>query len=166
MTDDFKFGGLFEWEILDPDGSVVSKGKFKNMTTLAGINDALSVYLASGTQKTTWFLGLIDNSGFTALNSGDTIGSHTGWAESVAYSGGVRPTWTPGSVSGQSVSNPSSVSFTMSAPTTLAGAFLVSNSTLGGTAGLLWATGAFGTPQTLATGQVFKLTYTCNGTGS
>jgi hypothetical protein len=166
MEPSVKYSGRWSWELFNPDGSLEARGDFPNGTTLAGINDILGVYLASGTQNLTWYLGLINNTGFSALSPSDTISSHPGWVELTTYAEGVRPTWVPGTPSGQSVTNPTSATFTINAAGTLAGAFLVSNTTKGGTSGMLWATGAFGTPQAVTNGQLFKVTYTCNGTGS
>lgn len=161
-----KFSGRFDVECRNADGSLAWRDSFPNGTTDAGINDNLAVYLASGTQKTTWYLGLIDDSGFSALNVTDTMASHTGWTESTAYAESVRQTWTPGAVAGKSVTNSSSPTFTMNATVTIKGAFLVSSNTKGGTAGTLWATGAFSAEQSLVSGQTLHFSYTCTGTGS
>lgn len=163
---DVVFQGRFTWEIVNPDGTVGRSGEFKNATTNAGLNSALSVYLAAGTQLTTWYMGLINNSGFGGLAAADTMSSHVGWTELTSYTESVRQTWTPGAVSGQSVNNPTAVAFTINATVTVNGAFLVSNSTKGGTTGTLWATGSFGSPQSLTSGQVLRLTYTCTATGA
>src|SRR5262245_19022938 len=91
-----KIGGYFEVECYNPDGSLAWKDRFSNGIVNGALNDILSVYLAGGTQKTTWYLGLINNSGFSALAAADTISSHDGWSESTDYTESVRQTWTPG----------------------------------------------------------------------
>ncbi len=164
---DLLIGGYYHATCYNADGSVAWKDVAKNGVTNAGLNDIIGVYLASVTQKTAWFIGLIDNAAFSSLNVADTMATHTGWAESSAYSESVRQTWTPGSVAGQSVTNPTPATFTANASVTLYGLFLVSNSTKGNTAGVLWATGGFqsGT-QSLTTGQTLKVTYSLSAAGA
>lgn len=172
MDCNFGLNGQFGWELWSAPSKRsgrrhrISRGKFKNATCLAGVNDILSVYLGAGTQKTVWYLGLIDNAGFSTLSTADTMASHGGWTESATYSEGVRQTWTPSAVSGQSITNPTAAVFSINGTVTLQGAFLVSNSTVSGTSGILWATGSFQSTQSMVNGQQLKITYTCNGTGS
>jgi hypothetical protein len=159
------FKGEFRVQCHNPDGTLAWEEVFPNGTCNSGITDNLTTYFASGTPITTWYLGLIDNAGFTALAVGDTMASHGGWAESVAYSQTVRQTWSP-TVTGQSITNNTAATFTSNATPTIKGAFLCSSNVKGGTTGILWATGAFGSTQTLTNGQVLSVTYTCTGTGS
>lgn len=160
------FLGKFYLECYNPDGSLAWKEEFPNGTTTAGLNSIESVYFAAGSQITTWYLGLIDNAGFSSLNASDTMGSHGGWAESTAYSESVRQTWSPGAASGGVITNGTAASFTMNATATIKGAFLTSSNTKGGTTGTLWATGAFDSNQAVVSGQVLKVTYTCTATGA
>jgi len=152
--------GFFTFECRNPDGSLAWKEQVPNGTTTAGLNDILNVYFNSGTQKTTWYMGLIDNSGFSSLSGADTMASHGGWSENTNYAAGTRPTWVPSAASGGSMTNPSATAFGINATVAIKGAFIVSDSTKGGTGGLLWATGAFGGVQSLTTGQVLSVTYT------
>ena len=72
------------------------------------------------------------------------MSSHSGWTENTTYSESVRQTLTLGSVSGGSVSNSASkAAFTINGTTTVGGAFLVTNSTKGGSTGTLYGGGAF-----------------------
>lgn len=158
--------GEFYVQCLNADGSLAWSETFANGATNAGLNDILSVYFGAGTQKTTWYIGLIDNAGFSALAAADTISSHTGWTESTAYGEATRPQWSPAAVSSQSITNSTATAFTMNATVTIKGAFLVSNSTKGGTTGQLWATGSFSSAQALVNGQVLRVTYTSTISGS
>lgn len=161
-----RLGGVFKVECFNEDGTLAWEEEIHNLVPNSALNDILSVYLAAGTQKTAWFLGLIDNSAFSAIASTDTIASHPGWTENQAYAESVRQTWTPGAVSGQSVTNPTAATFTMNATANIKGAFLVSDSTKGGTTGQLWAAGAFSTVQALTNTQTCKVTYTAGSAGS
>jgi hypothetical protein len=137
-----------------------------NAVTNVALNDVLAVYLAGGTPKTLWYLGLIDNTGFSALAAADTMASHGGWSESSAYTQGVRQTWTPGAASGQTITNPTSATFTINATVTIKGAFLASDSTKGGTSGVLFATGAFSSTQSLVNAQNLRVSYSCPATAT
>lgn len=159
-------GGHWDVECINPDGSVAWKERVKNGVVNTALNDLIQVYLASGTQKTAWSIGLIDNNGYSAIAASDTIASHSGWAESTAYSETTRQTWTPGAVSNQQVSNPTPATFTANGSVTIQGFFLVSNNTKGGSTGLLWATGILASPQVLSPGQQVQATYSLSAASS
>lgn len=153
--------GYFTATLRNADGSVAwSRRIALNGTTTAGLNDMLNVYFGGSTPKTTWFIGLIDAVGFSSLNPADTMASHGGWAENTGYSAGTRPSWGPGSASGGSITNGTAVTFAINASVSIKGAFLASDSTKGGTAGLLWSSGVFGSTQVLTSGQTLSITYT------
>lgn len=151
--------GVFHVEVFNADGSFDREFDWENADTNAGLNSMLDVYFNSGTQITTWYLGLIDNTGFTSVAASDTMSSHTGWSESTAYSESVRQTWTSGAASGQAVTNAATVNFTANATVTVKGIFITSSNTKGGTTGTLFAT-ATGSAQSFTSGQVMKMTYT------
>lgn len=135
--------------------------KTGNMTVNVALDDVLDVQLSGGTQKTTWYLGLVNNAGFTALAAGDTMSSTPGWDEYTSYDESTRRTWVDGGVASQTVSNVASpATFTFNETAAMKGGFLVSNNTKGGTTGLLWATGAFGSVQNMANLQTLDVTYT------
>lgn len=163
-------GGYFTCVPENPDGSFDRDGVrvlvAKNMVVNDALNSVLGVYLHGDTQITTWYLGLIDNSGFSALAAGDLINSHSGWAESVAYTQSTRPAWNPDAPSGQTITNSTSVTFTANTSVTIKGCFLVSDSTKSGTTGKLFATGAFSSTQSLVNAQNLKTTYSCPATAT
>ena len=154
----FRPRGIFMASCFNQDGSLAWREVFPNGNTTAGLNNILGVYFNSVTQSTTWYGSLVDNSGWSAFAAGDTIASHSGWTESTAYSETVRQTWSSLSVSGAAITG-GTMTFTMNATATIKGAFLVSESTKGGTSGTLWATGAFSGTQAVVSGQTVKVTY-------
>lgn len=154
-------GGHFVVARENDDGSIASLAVAKNMVTNGALDDVLEVYLRNGTQKTTWYLGLVDNSGFSALAAGDTMSSHAGWTELTTYSQATRPAWGPDAASGQTMTNSTSVTFTASGTIAVNGCFLTSGNGKGGTSGTLFATGSFSAVQNLTSGQNLKVTYTC-----
>lgn len=139
------FAGHWRVTCRDKNGNIKWEDTIENIVVNAGLNHLLDVTLSAATQVTSWFVGLTD--GTPTVAAGDTMASHAGWTEVTAYSESTREAWADGGVSSQSVSNSASVAtFTINADTTtVGGAFLVSNSTKGGTTGTLYAAGAFST---------------------
>jgi hypothetical protein len=152
--------GVFQCVCYDKDGQFKWLSVFPNGATTVGLSDMLTVAFAAGTQKTTWYMGLIDNASFSALSAGDTASSHAGWIENVDYDEATRPTWGAGTGSGGVITNASSVNFTMNASVTIKGAFLISNSTKSGTSGILFCTGLMAATQAVVDNDVLKFTYT------
>lgn len=137
--------------------------------TGATLDDILNVYFVVQSQTSNFYCGLVDNSGFTAFASGDTMSSHAGWAESTAYSNSTRIAWVPGTSSGGagSITNGTAMSFTINATATIHGVFLSSVSTKGGTTGNLAGTAAFsGGNQSVNSGDTLKVTLTAAATTS
>lgn len=166
-SDQFKIGGVFHAECYDQDGKLKWSDVAYNAVSNLALNDVLDVYLGAASQTSVWYLGLVDNTGFSAYAAADTMSSHAGWTESVAYSNTNRVTWTPGSASSQSVSNGTTSDFTINASATIKGVFLTSNNTKSGTTGKLFATASFsGGNQTVNSGDTLKVTYTCSATTS
>ena len=158
-----KVTGRFHAEIHRKDGTVVDLG-FLNGVTNTGFNLMLDSTFRSASISpiSTWYIGLISNSGFSALNATDTMSSHSGWTEdSTHYTASNRPTWTPSAAASKSITNSSSVNFAINTDSTvIKGIFVTSDNTLGGTGGTLWSTGLFGSDQTLFNGDTLKITYT------
>lgn len=160
-------GNLFNLECYGPDGALKWREDFPNAVTLAGLDDVLNVYLGGAAATSPWYLGLVDNAGFTTFGTGDTMSSHSGWSENTSYSGSVRPSWTPAASSGQAVSNTSTVNFSVTGSATIRGLFLCSSSARGGTDGKLFSTAAFsGGNQPINSGDTLKATYTVSATSS
>lgn len=175
----FLLGGIFNVECVDSEGRVRWQAKAKNGVTDVGAQSNLNVYFGGATQITTWYIGLVDNAGYTAFAFTDTMSSHSGWSEVSGsnFSNSARPSWTPGTPTGSSgawaIVNASTVNYSMinSGALTLKGMFLVSDATKAGTSGTLFATAPFtvsGTPTTQAVnnGDTVKITYTMNATAS
>lgn len=128
-----------------------------------GLNHLLDVTFDNAAQTATWFMGLVDNSGFTAFADADTMASHTGWNVFTTYSESVRPTWNPDAASARSISNGTSVDFSINGSGTVKGIFVTSNNVKSGTTGILWATAAFASTVAVTNGDILKITYTISG---
>lgn len=143
----------------DRDGNLISTEIKKNLVVNVGLDHALDIVLSAGTQVTTWYIGL-KNAGAVAAT--DTSASHAGWTENTSYSEANRVTWTDGGVSGQSVNNSASPAvFTSNADSqAIAGVFLISNNTKGGSTGTLFSAVDFASVKNLDTSETLTVTYT------
>lgn len=150
--------GRFRYTIRDKDGKIKATGAFPNAATTAGRNLMLNVMFRGTAASTTWYGGLIDNAGFSALAAADTMASHSGWLESTVYSNATRPAWSPGAASG-ALLTAAIATFNINAAATLYGVFVVDNNTKGGTTGTLWATGAFDATLAVVNTDTLDVTY-------
>lgn len=138
-----KFGDLFYVECFDKNGNLKWEDTIKNLVVNVGLDDALDKYFKGSTYTAAHYVGLTD--GTPTVAAADTMASHAGWVEVVAYDEAVRQTLTLGSVSSQSVDNSASKAvFTISSDTTtIGGAFISTDDTRGGSTGTLYGGGAF-----------------------
>lgn len=156
------FGGTFKIDHIR-DGKVIGEYEFDNSVVDVGMNHLLDVLFNGTTQVTTWYMGLVDNAGFTAYAAGDTSASHAGWTEFTSYSEAVRQTWDPGSASARSLSNGTAVTFSINGTGTVKGLFTISDSTKSGTTGTLFSTASFSSTVAVINGDSLKVTYTVSG---
>lgn len=137
------------WELaLQPNG-ITNEGIHYNLDTAFTNND---------TAETTWYAGLINNSGYTGVDATDTMASHSGWTESTDYDESNRQTLSFAAASSRSIT--AEVSFTMNATVTINGLFVVTNNTKGGTTGVLWSTALYSSAPDLTSGNVLTSNYT------
>ena len=144
------------WKVtcLDKDGNIKWEENKKNLIVTAGLNHILDVEFHATTQVTTWYIGL---KGAGSVAAGDTMASHSGWAELTGYSGD-RKAWTEGAASSGSMTNSSSVDFTINATATVAGAFL--NTAATGTSGTLYGAVDFSSSRAVISGDTLQVTVT------
>lgn len=162
--------GLFVVECRDKNGNLKWKDTIKNVVTTVGKNAALDAYLAgSGYTVTGPFMGLISSDTWSAVNVGDTMGSHGGWREAggtytPAYSG-TRKTCAWSAAGSGSKSLSSALAFTFTGAGTVKGCFLVYGAgavnTKDSTAGVLYSAGTFtGGDKTVVDTDVLNVSYT------
>lgn len=144
-------------ECIGPDGKLKWRDGFHNLVTTAGKNDIIDKYFKGSAYTAAWYLGL-KGTGSAAV--GDTLASHAGWSEVTPYSGN-RPAITFGTTSGGS-NTATSVSYTINATATVAGAFVSSVNT--GTAGTLYSAGDFAASRSVANGDTLNVTLTVSQT--
>lgn len=152
--------GVYLWEHIR-GGKILALGEIPNTVTIAGRNHMLNTEFRSGTQQASWFFGLVDNDAYDDNPDTDTMVDHPGWTELVDYDQATRPQWSPSAPVGGALTNAAPAAFTMSATNSVNGFFVASNSTKGGTAGILWSSVPFNTgPLTVEDGDEIRLTYT------
>lgn len=156
-------GGRFNVQCFDKDGKLKWTQEMPNGIVDVGIEYLLDGGFNGGAQISTWYMGLINNSGFSALAAADTASSHAGWVESAAYAEASRPEWTADAAATRAVTNSTTVDFSMNATVTIKGIFIISNSTKSGTTGTLWSTAAFSSNASVTNGDTLKVTYTVSG---
>lgn len=161
-------GGVYTVECVGADGQIKWSDTFHNLVMNGGLANMNGVYLAAGTQSTTWYLGLVTGpASNTTFSATDTLASHGatgsgGWTENTDYSGN-RKAVTFGAATN---ANPSVItnsaapsSFSMTGTATIAGAFLCNVAS--GTSGVLFSAGDFsGTDKSVASGDTLNVTYT------
>lgn len=144
------------WKVtcLDKDGNIKWEEDNKNIIVTAGLNHILDTQFHATTQVTTWYIGL---KGAGTPVAADTMASHGSWAELAGYSGN-RKEWTEGAASAGSMTNSSSVDFTINATATIAGAFL--NTAATGTGGTLYGVVDFSSSRAVISGDTLQVTVT------
>jgi len=148
-------------EAYDKHGRLKWIEEFDNLVVNEGLDDSLDKHLKGSSYTATWYVGLTGSA--PTFAAGDTMASHAGWTELTAYSETARPSLVLGTVSGQSVDNSANpATFTINANNTvIGGAFVVSDSTKGGTTGILYGGGAFTAgDKTLDSGDTLRVTVT------
>ena len=158
--------GVYYVECHDKDGNLKWTAESKNLVVNAGLAYMAGSALTSVTQITTWYLGLYGAGASNTPAAGDTMASHAGWTEVVAYSNANRVTATFVTAT---TANPSVVTntaspavFNINGTTVVGGAFLTSDNTKSGTTGLLFSAADFGSPgdRSVVNGDTLSVTYT------
>jgi hypothetical protein len=138
--------------------------EFPNGIVDVGMNHLLDVTFGGSSQVGTWYIGLIDNSGFSTFSDSDTLSSHAGWTEFTNYTEANRVTWADDAASSRSKSNSTTADYSINASGNLKGIFVSSNSTKStGNTGTLWSTAAFSSVVATSNGDTLKVTYTISG---
>ena len=148
-------------ECFDSAGNIKWVEEIYNLITNEGLDDVLTNYLKGSAYTASFFVGLTDSAPTVA--AADTMASHAGWVEVVAYDEATREALVLGAVSGQSVDNSASkASYTINGTATIGGAFITTNSTKSGSTGTLYGVGAFsGGDKSVSSGDTLNCTVTC-----
>jgi hypothetical protein len=159
------------------NGKRINEFHFDNSVTTEGKNQGLNNIFKGVAGLSSWYLGLISSTGYTALAVTDTYAginlAANGWTEFAGYTDNLnagnattRPVWNSGTVSAASLTCSSVSIFDITAAGTVKGLFASagtnartkSDATAGNT---LWATALFSAGDvTVAIGDQLKVTYT------
>ena len=157
-------GSIWEVVCYDVDGKEKWREVNKNLVVDTGLDDVLSNYFKGSGYTAAHYVGLKDTGTVVA---GDTMASHSGWAELAIYSESVRQTLTLGTVASKSVDNSASkATFTINASDDVYGAFLTTNNTKSGTTGVLYGAVDFSSAQSVVSGDVLLVTVTLTSAAS
>lgn len=165
-TEVAKATGKFLVECFDKDGNLKWRAEESNLVVNVGLQYMAGTALTSTAQITTWYIGLYGAGASNTPAATDTASSHAGWTEVTPYSNSTRPA---ASFTAATNANPSVVtnsgtpaSFSINATATVGGAFLISNSTKGGTTGTLFSAADFQSPgdRSVVSGDTLNVTYT------
>lgn len=146
------------------DGSIAWKRPFKNAPTAGGLDYLAQAGFTGGSAFSTWHVGLINLTSFSALAFNDTMSSHAGWIEFTGYSG-TRPTWSK-TEAGQLVASNGPFTYPITSNGTVHGIFVTSDGTVGGTSGTLWAHAVLATDAVVSIGQSVTGTYSIAFSGA
>ena len=158
--------GIYHVECRDKDGNLKWTAESKNLVVNVGLQYMAGTALTSVAQITSWYLGVYGAGASNTPAAGDTMSSHAGWTEVVAYSNATRVAATFATAT---TANPSVVTntaspavFNINGTTTIGGAFLTSGSAKSGTAGTLFSAADFGSPgdRSVVSGDTLSVTYT------
>jgi hypothetical protein len=159
-------GGVYHIECRDKDGNLKWTAESHNLVVNVGLQDMNAKYFTGSSYTATWYLGLYGAASSNNPAAGDTASSHAGWTEITPYSNATRPTCTFGTPTtadpSVATNSASPASFTINATATVGGAFLISNSTKGGTTGILFSASDFQSPgdRSVVSGDTLNVTYT------
>jgi hypothetical protein len=160
-------GGVFTFKCFDKDGNLKWEDSAHNLVVNVGLKDMNDKYFSGSAYTAAWYLGLVTGPGAgNTYAAADTMASHAGWTEDEDYSELVRQTATFGAATTADpsvIDNSGSVAvFSMNATTTIAGAFLSSDDTKGGTTGILFSVSNFTSPgdRAVVSGDTLNVTYT------
>ena len=164
--------GWFDVICYDKDGNLKWEEHNPNRIVSVGLQYMAGTGLTNTAAVTTWYIGLITGPGASnTYAAADTMSSHAGWTEFTGYSTPATrgvPTFTAATNATPSVvTNATSVTYSINAAGTVAGAFLTSGSAKSGTVGTLFSESNFiGGDRTVIIDDTLLVTYTFNLTSS
>jgi hypothetical protein len=159
-------GGVFTVQCIGADGQLKWEEALQNLVVNQGLQDMNTKYFSGSGYTATWYIGLYGSGATNDPTANDTAASHPGFTEIVPYSNATRPDCSFGTAT---TADPSVISnsaspavFTINATSTVGGAFLISDNTKSGTAGVLFSASDFAAPgdRAVSSGDTINCTYT------
>lgn len=158
---DFQLGGRFACEHYRK-GELIDAWDAPNLVVNEGLNHILDVQFAAATQVTAWYVGLFE-ANYTPVATVTAATISAASTECTAYDEATRVAYNEAAAASQSITNSANkATFTFNATKTIYGAFLISNSTKGGTSGKLFAASQFSSSKAVVDDDQLLVTYTLN----
>ena len=165
LSEGIRGGGVFTVTCFDKDGNQKWEAKSHNLVVNVGLQDMNTKYFSGSSYTAAWYIGLYGSGASNTPAASDTMASHAGWTEVVAYSQATRPQCNFGTATTADpsvISNTASVAvYSINGTTTVGGAFLTSDNTKGGTSGTLFSAADFQSPgdRSVVSGDTLNVTY-------
>lgn len=136
-----------------------------NLIVNAGLDKLLDVALIGSSAVASWYGGLIGTGGTIA--SGDTMSVHAGWAELTNYATASRGQFVFARVDRLVSNSAATLSYSINTAGSIMGAFITSDATKGGSAGVLFSGVAFSAgDKATSDGDTLTITYAVTGADS
>lgn len=150
--------GAFKIVCRAADGSIRWEDEFPNTVVTVGKNDLLDKYFSGSSYTAAFYVGL---KAAGTISATDTMSSHPGWTEITTYSNATRPAFTAAVAASGSTNNTASPAvFNINGSSTVAGCFITTNNTIGGTTGILFSAADFALARSVLSGDTLNVTYT------
>lgn len=163
--------GVYHMQCFDKDGNLKWEAECPNLVVNGGLQDMNNKYFLGSSYTAAWYIGLYGAGASNTPAASDTASSHAGWTEVTPYSQATRPACTfatPTTANPSVATNSASPAvYSINATSTVGGAFLISNSTKGGTTGTLYSASDFTSPgdRSVVSGDTLNVTYTLSLAG-
>jgi hypothetical protein len=166
MVDQVKAGGVFTIQCFGSDGTLKWEDQAHNLVVNQGLQDMNQKYFTGATYTATWYIGLYGPASSNDPTANDTAASHPGFTEITPYANATRPACSFGTAT---TADPSVITnglspavFAINATATVGGAFLISDNTKSGTAGVLFSAVDFAAPgdRNVVSGDTINVSYT------
>lgn len=162
VSEELHATGRYLVQCFAADGTLKWEDTIQNLVVTVGKNDLLDKYFTGSAYTAAWYMGLVNSSPTPSYAAADTMASHAGWAESTTYSNATRPAPSWGSASAGSKAT-TATAFNINGTATIAGCFMTTDSTKGGTTGILYSAGNFtGGNKAVSSGDTLNVTYTAS----
>jgi len=153
-------GGTFIHDVYRPGVGFLGEQCDHNLVVNEGLNALLDIMFHADTQITTWYVGIFEGN-YTPVATDTAANIASNSTESTAYDEASRQEYNEAAASGQSITNSANkATFTINATKTIYGAFLISNSTKGGTSGTLFSASRFSASRSVIALDSLLITYT------
>jgi hypothetical protein len=145
------------------NGVLLWREEVHNLVVTEGRNAMLTQFYKGSGYTAAHYIGL-KSAG--AINAADTMASHAAWTEVQTYDEAARPTLAWGTASAGSLAASGASTFTISGTVTVAGGFITTVATKGGTTGTLIGATDFAAARDLIDNDVLNVTPTATLTAA